>query len=508
MRLATALLSGVALGAAFEPLALWWLVPGAVAGLVLATRGLGAIRGAVVGLVFGIAFWLTLIWWMRVVGWDALVALSAFMTLYSALLGAGLALVARLPWWPLWAAVLWPAVEVLRGDWPFGGFPWGRLAFASIDTPFAAGLGWVGVNGVSLLLALVGSLLAWAVLTVAESPVRALLGVVAALGVALAPTLHPWQPGRAQQSITVASIQGNVPGNGDDILNTHRQVTANHVRATEDLAADVASGAVAKPAFVVWPENSTAVDPFLDDEIHQDILRASAAIGVPILVGAMVDAPDPTAVLNQGIVWDPTTGAGDRYTKRHPVPFGEYIPYRKHLDLTRNFGRLALIPSDMMSGTRAQPLDIDGVKVADAICFDVAYDDGINAQIRDGAQLLVVQTSNATFIHTRQIEQQWAISRVRAIETGRYVVVAATNGISGIIAPDGTVVAEAAPRTQAALVARVALHAGTTPGVLLGPWVGRAAALTAVLACLVAAVTYRRRRPTPTQPVPERKVLV
>jgi len=493
LRLLVAAIAGIALGVSFEPLALWWLIPPAVAALVLSVRQQRAARGAAIGLVFGLAFWLTLIWWMRAVGWDALFALSGFMTLYGAVLGVGLALVGRLHWWPLWTAVMWLAVEVVRGGWPFGGFPWGRLAFATVDTPFAHGLGWIGSNGVSLLLALTGTSLAWALPRLREQPARAVGAFVAAVAVALLPGVHPWQPAADARTITVAAIQGNVPGSGDDILHHHREVTANHVAATQQLAAQVAAGAVKQPAFVLWPENTTAIDPFRDQEIHEDILTASAAIKVPILVGAIVDAPAPDAILNQGIVWDPETGAGDRYTKRHPVPFGEYIPYRKHLDLTHNFGKLSMIPFDMMSGTRSEPLTIDGARIADAICFDVAYDDGIAAQIRAGAQLVVVQTSNAMFIHTHQIEQQWAISRLRAIESGKYVVVAATNGISGVIAPDGSVVDQAAPRTQSIMVDDIKLYDGTTPGVLLGPWLGRLSVLVSLGALVIALVPYRRR---------------
>jgi apolipoprotein N-acyltransferase len=289
----------------------------------------------------------------------------------------------------------------------------------------------------------------------------------------------------------VAAVQGDVPGNGDDILYDYRQVTQNHVDATVDLAGDIAAGRVPRPDFVVWPENSTAVDPFLDDATNRQIRTASAALGLPILVGAIVDA-GPRNVLNQGIVWDPVTGAGDRYAKWHPVPYGEYIPFRSLF--SGNFGRLALIPRDMLAGTRTEPLRIGGVAVGDAICFDVAYDDGLYAQLRRGAELLTVQTSNATFIHTTQIDQQFAISRLRALETGRYVVVAATNGVSGIIAPDGSVLDRAGVRTRDVLVERVALSTDLTPAVRIGAWSGRLCVLIAGLGVALGLVDYRRRR--------------
>jgi apolipoprotein N-acyltransferase len=253
----------------------------------------------------------------------------------------------------------------------------------------------------------------------------------------------------------------------------------------------VAAGQVPAPDFVIWPENSTAVDPFRDAETNAGIEEAVEAIGVPVLVGAIVDA-GPRNVLNQGIVWDPETGAGDRYTKWHPVPYGEYIPFRRFF--SGNFGRLALIPRDMLSGTRTDPLTIAGVRVGDAICFDVAYDDVLYAQLENGAQMLSVQTSNATFIHTSQIDQQFAISRLRAIETGRYVVVAATNGVSGVIAPDGEVLDRAGTRTRDVLVERIGLDSQITPAVRLGAWTGRICAAAVVLGLLLELLAYRRKR--------------
>ncbi len=230
------------------------------------------------------------------------------------------------------------------------------------------------------------------------------------------------------------------------------------------------SGLAPRPDFVVWPENSTAVDPFENQQLDAEIRAAVAAVGVPLLAGVVVDG-GPRHVLNQGIVFDPVTGAGDRYTKWHPVPFGEYIPWRSVFG--SHLAQLHPIARDMVRGTRVTPLDIGGTRVADAICFDVAYDDGLYAQVAHGGQLVVVQTSNATFIHTSQIDQQFAISRLRAIETHRYVVVAAINGRTGVIAPDGSVVTTARPRTTSYAESRVGLFDAVTPAVRIGPWLGR-----------------------------------
>ena len=179
---------------------------------------------------------------------------------------------------------------------------------------------------------------------------------------------------------TVAAVQGDVPGDGTDVPAVHREITANHVALTEDLAADVEAGRAPRPDLVVWPENSTAVDPFTDVEVNAGIVAASDAIGVPILVGGMVDSPREDEVLNQGIVWRPQLGGGDRYTKRHPVPYGEYIPFRGSI-LPDTYGQLRLIPRDMARGASLEPLRVDDTLVADAICFDVAYDDVVHGQL-------------------------------------------------------------------------------------------------------------------------------
>jgi apolipoprotein N-acyltransferase len=490
LRVAVALVSGAALSLAFEPVAVPAVIPFSIAGFVLTTRGLRFRSGWVPGLAFGIGFQYVLLFWMRAVGYDAWLALATAEAVFIALLGSLTTVLRRHRWWPLWVAAAWTAIEVWRSGWPFSGMPWGRLSFAVADTWLADALPWIGSVGVSFVLALSGTLLAWAVVSRGRTRVVAAGSLAALAALSLLPLAVPWEP-TPEGEVTVAAIQGDVPGNGDDILYDYRQVTQNQIDVTERLAHEVDTGAVPRPDFVVWPENSTAVDPFNDAQTNSGIRAASAAIGVPILVGAIVDS-GPDHVLNQGIVWDPVTGAGDRYTKRHPVPYGEYIPGRKFF--SRQFGRLAAIPRDMLSGTREEPLRIDGALVADSICFDVAYDDGIYAQVSRGAQLLTVQTSNATFIHTDQIDQQFAITRLRAIETGRWLVVASTNGISGVIAPDGSVVAQAAPRTQRALLERVQLDGSVTPAVRLGPWTGRACLALTVLGLALALLAYRRPR--------------
>lgn len=477
LRLLLAALGGVGLAGAFEPLGWTVLAPGGVAALVLSVRGLRLRRAWLPGLVQGTAFFFVLQVWMRAVGTDAWIGLSALEAAFFAPLGVVVALLVRHRLWPVTVALAWVAVETVRSSWPFSGMPWGRLSYAVADTFWASGLPWYGFTGVSLLLALTGTTLTWLVV---ERPART-TGAAAVGGVALLsllPLLAGWDP-RPHDRVVVAAVQGDVPGAGDDLVAVHREVTSNHVRATRQLAADVTTGRVQAPAFVVWPENSTAVDPFRDTDVNAGLTSAVRTVGVPVLVGGMVDGEEPGQVLNQGIVWDPVTGPGDRYTKLHPVPFGEYIPWRDVV-FRGNLGKLRQIGRDMASGTRLTPLQVNGTAVADAICFDVAYDDGLHAQLRNGGELVTVQTSNAMFIRTHQIAQQYEITRLRAIETGRSVVVAATNGVTGIIGPDGQPLAEADPRTTSVLVHEVELSDRLTPAVRVGVWSGRLTVLVTV----------------------------
>ena len=491
-RLAAASLAGVAAAGASAPWEQRWLLPLAVAALVLLLQRVPLRHAFAMGLLFGFGYTLVLTGWVRAVGTDAWLLMSPVVAGYYALAGLGIALAGRLRGWPMWTASVWVAIETAMSTWPLGGFPWTRLAWATVDTPFALWLPWVGASGVSFLVALASAMLAWVVREGKARPIGAVVVIGAALLVGSAPVLvrpesltSSWEAGLP--TVTVAAVQGDVPGAGNDLVAVHEQVTENHVQATVDLAERVESGAVPRPDFVLWPENSTAVDPFADEQTNAGISRAVAAVGVPVLVGAIVDGPRPDAVLNQGLAWLPDGSTKERYTKRHPVPFGEYVPFRSLLSGLQ-IGRLDMIPRDMIAGTRTRPLDIAGTRVADLICFDVAFDDSVAAQIENGGQMVTVQTSNATFTGTSQQMQQFTISRARAMETGRTVVVASTNGISGVIGPDGTVRAQLEPRTTDIAVAQVALVNEHTPAVRYGSLIRQLlvlAGLTAVIAAVI-----------------------
>ena len=194
----------------------------------------------------------------------------------------------------------------------------------------------------------------------------------------------------------------------------------------------------------------------------------------------MPDNPD--GVWNLGIVWDPRTGPGERYVKTHPVPFGEYIPFRTQLEGLTD--RLDRIPRDFIPGDVPGLLDVGGIVIGDVICFEVAYDDVIAGIIDGGARIVTVQTNNATYAGTAQPMQQLFIERMRAIETGRTVAVAATSGISAILRPNGSDMSQMGEGEAGSSVETVPLRGQLTLASRLGGLPSTVASMLAIAALI------------------------
>jgi len=477
-RTLVAVLGGLAMMSAFPGAG---VLPLAVLGptaLVLAVSGRGVRSGLWLGLVMGVAFFTPLLSWTGVyVGAVPWLALAVVQSLYLALLGGATAVVMRLPWWPVWTAALWVAQEALRGRAPFGGFPWGRLGLSQTDGPLLSLAAYGGVPLVSFAVALVGTLLAATVLALRRAgrvgglrnasrtaaPYLGALMTVPLLGsVAWLPLAGPSLTEGGPTS-TVAVIQGDVPRAGLDFNAQRRAVLDNHVQRTLELADAVAAGEQLQPDVVLWPENSSDIDPYANRDAAAQIDRAARAVGAPVLVGAVVEGPG-RFISNTAIVWDPADGPGETYVKRHPVPFAEYVPHR---DFFRLFSdKVDLVRRDFAAGDEVGLLDIGGVRIGDVICFEIVYD-GLVSDVA-GAGMLVVQTNNATFGYTDESEQQLAISRLRAVEYGRTVAIAATSGISAVIAPDGSVARSSELFTPDVFVEEIAQRDSRTVASRLG----------------------------------------
>jgi apolipoprotein N-acyltransferase len=497
----SAVLAGIALWLSFPPVAIG---PSAVVGVALLTAALWGARprrGLGLGLLAGGVWFLLLLEWMRVIGADAWLLLSLLCAAWIALLGLGTTLVTRLPGAPVWVASVWVLDEALRARIPFGGFPWGNLAFGQADTTLA---GWAPLGG-SALVTFVVSLLGAAVVGIAVSwragarrQSAAWLAVViaGALVPVAVPTPVDGDDIGGPSSATIALVQGGTPQVGMGAMDVRRAVLDNHVAQTLDLAEAIDAGAVERPSFVLWPENSSDIDPFGDDEAASAITAAARAVGVPILVGAVTAVPDnPQGVWNVGIVWDPESGPTQMYIKTHPVPFGEYIPFR---DVIASLvGRFDRIPRDFIGGTEPGNLEIGGIAVGNVICFEIAYREVVDAVVDGGARVITVQTNNATYGGTSQPAQQLDIERLRAIEFGRSVLVAATSGISAVIAPDGSITQSLSEDEVGWMVADVPLRGSLTPASRVGNVLEALICLMAIVAIGLGAGWRRRRTAVP-----------
>ena len=493
--------AGALLALAFPPFDLLggWVALPAFAALVAAHRGLARGSGALVGLAAGTAFFLILLRWLLVLGPDAWVVLSLVCAAFWAGAGAAMPWLLARPAWVVSVPLLWVVMEASRERIPFGGFPWGRLAFSQAGTGL---VGWGAIGGpavLSMAVALGGTALLAAVLAARDRHIAAAaasVAVVGALVLAGGVARDADWGGPDEGSQPIAIVQGNVPRLGLDFNEQRRAVLDNHVRVTEELAADVAAGTAPQPVAVIWPENSSDIDPLRNPDATDQIDRAADAIAAPILVGAVLANPDdpatdasPGTILNVALVWDPETGPGDRYVKRHPVPFGEYLPFRDVL--TRFITRFERVPRDFAAGDEPGFLMVGPVPLGVVICFEVAYDELVRDAVLAGGQVLVVQTNNATYGRTGQPEQQLAISRVQAVASGRTTLVAATSGISAVIGPDGGLLWRTLEFTDDATVADVPMRAGMTPAMRVGA-LPEAIAVVALLALVLAG---RRRRP-------------
>jgi apolipoprotein N-acyltransferase len=510
--LLVALAAGLLLAAAFPPVGVWPLAVVGPALLVVVLYG-RSLRGAfAVGLVFGLAFFFPLLAWVINLAWYAWVALAIASALIFAVFAVAQRLLLNLRWWPLAVAGWWVAAEAFRDRWPWGGFPWGRLAMSQAGLPTQ---GWAAIGGapvLSFVVALTGATLAWVLLSALTDRARvsggrprrwrltaiAALAFAATAGVSCLPAALSLDPVPANaKTAVVAAIQGNVPRARSLAAQIDElQVTLNHATATEKLASEVTAGTLPRPDLVIWPENSTSIDPTQYPPIYDEIANAAKAIDRPILVGAVLQDP----MRNASLLWLPGKGPTTVYLKRRLVPFGEYLPFRSLISKITSLTQL--LPQDMVPGHKTVVFDVGQIRLGDVICYEVAFDDLVRSEVTAGANVLTVQSNDATFERegptTEESGQQLAMARLRAVEFDRTVIYDSSTGYSAIITPDGQVTQRTGLWQQAEIEARVPLLTYQTLAERVGAWpewaIVGATALALCLAAGQAAASRRGRR--------------
>lgn len=418
-----AILAGVLVAKGFEPNN--WLIT--IFGIAILARLINKRirrqRFVLIGL-FSISYLAVHIAWVKVLGPDAWLLLTLIAATPWLMLAYPNLNIARFTHQLLFASFV-VTIEVVRSHFPWDGFPWGLLAYSQTTGPL---LDYAKIGGQSLVTFLV-VLLGLQISSFAK-PFRSFLIVLAILlGATAIPTIAN------SETIHVVAIQGNVPRAGLDLESQRKAVFSNHWLTTMNYEAN----AVEQPDLVVWPESSTDIDPLMDGAVGGQIQNLVATYRVPILVGATINGFNPDGPRNAGILWREDRH-DEIYIKNQLVPFGEYLPFRNVL--AQLIDRFKLIPNDFVAGTHLGLFTIKDKTFGDVICFEVAYGDYMRRLVNSGADFITVQTNNATYGRTWQPEQQFEITRFRAVEHGRAILVASTSGISGAIDQNGEVLAK------------------------------------------------------------------
>lgn len=491
-----AAISGFVNSAAFPELGWWPLIFVGTALMFWSLAGRRGWSSLLVGFVGGFAFFGNHILWLTVylgpIPWLALAGLeSVFFALGCALMALAWRFVplvwpgngGRLIGLPAALAGLWVLREAITSVWPYGGFSWGRLAFSQSDSTFSPLVAWLGVSGLSFVIAFLSALLLQAVRTVRVPwTTRGMIVTTAFLIAALFPA---W-PVLSSGSIRVAAVQGD-SNSGLFAQHAIGKSLDDHLQATVPIlgkSVDV----------VVWPENASDIDPLRSRRAAQTLDFVSKTMKAPLVTGTITEN-QKGQIFNSVLLWENGKGSAAQYDKIHPVPFAEYLPDRSFwYPLAPSL--FDLVPQDFAFGTRKNVFNINGVAAGVAICFDIVDDGLIHQMIDGGAQFIIAPTNNADFGHTDESVQQVAIARLRAIETGRSVVNDSTVGVSAMFAPDGRVIAQLPTFRRGAMVENIPLSNTITPAMVAGrqiEWIVAGFGLASLVVGMLLAPRRRRR---------------
>lgn len=427
-----AALAGYAMARSFT-VGLWYLAIGALAYLVWAGRHSSKrIRFIRVG-TFSFTWFATLLHWSTVLGSGAWVMLTVISALPLLLIA-----VKRFPESGL-SSYLVPTVgltlvELLRTNAPWGGFPWGLIAYSQVESPL---MPLSRIGGDPLLAAAIVIVAVFLLNSVQSHRWVRGAGGVAFVVISTSALGHLLSVPQSTDSARVAVIQGSVPQRGYHENKQAAEVFLNHIAVTNTLASDLLRAGTSVD-LVVWPENAANRDPVQNPIERKPIQTAVDALKTPTLIGATTQVSDGVHTYNQAILWQPLSGPGATYNKQQLVPFGEYMPVTG--PLTKVVTSLGLVVNNYVAGHEPGLFVLPQFRFGDIICFEVAYDRHFTELIGAGAQFLTVQSNDATYALTEESPQQFAITRLRAYEHNRAIAIATTTGISGFINNDGEVV--------------------------------------------------------------------
>jgi apolipoprotein N-acyltransferase len=438
--------------------------------------GLSPWRRVACGMAAGVGLYVPGLWWMRDFSAPGYVVATV---LEAAILAAGMALVQAAGRWRMAA---FPAalvlVEQVRGTWPFGGLPISGIDLGQVGGPLAPA---ARIGGRLLLVALVGVGGVAVVALVRRRWRVAGAGAALVVGVALLGVVAP--DGTFDRRLTVAVVQGGGPRGMRAVDSDPAPVFQRHLDATAGVQLPV--------DLVLWPEDVVDVESEVAATPEGARLSALArSLGATLVAGVVQDEPD-RRFRNSAVPWGPDGSMLQRYDKVHRVPFGEYIPARGFFE---RLADVSDVPRDATVGRGPAVLDTPAGKLGVVISYEVFYADRARSAVRAGGRVVLVPTNASSYRDSQIPTQEVVVARLRAIETGRWVVQAAPTGYSAIIDHRGVVRSRGGLGGAEVLQGGVDLRTGRTLFVLLGPapWVV-AAVLVLLLATLRTRPSWRRR---------------
>ncbi len=474
------LLGGLLVALSLPPWGFW---PLAVVGVMLFETALGVRptrrQRLVNGWLFGAAWMFVGMWWMvqlTVPGYIAAGAIFAGGHAAAAFVAPG----------GVWRVIGRPAahtlVEIIRFSFPFGGVPLASLGIAQAGGPLIIIAGVGGVILITWVVLQLGFALAGPAPTVprmvrrrrpsASGAPHGLIALAAIIVVIVVAAIAP-NGSQTGSTITVAAVQGGGEQgtSAEDVPS--RVVTERHLEATRTIEPDPDLD------MVLWPENVIDVndEPFEGSAAYDAVVAEAARLGVPFVVGVTEDADqtgrgEPGQITNAQVVVTPDGEVTSRYDKVRRVPFGEYVPLRGLLEAVG--APVDQVRTDAVPGTEPGVIELpDGTTIGVVISWEVFFGGRAREGVKHGATFIINPTNGASYTGTQVQTQQIASSRLRAVETGRWVVQAAPTGFSAFVSPSGTVYQRTGVSEQAVITREIDLRTGRTWYVSLGdgPWI-------------------------------------
>jgi apolipoprotein N-acyltransferase len=354
-------------------------------------------------------------------------------------------------WVGLPAAIV--LAEIARWTIPFGGVPLATLAMSQADAPLAQ-TARIGTAIVVSGLVAVGGVVLSAVVT---QRWRA-AGVAAAIVVGFWALSLVAPRGEPVDDVSYALVQGGGPQRTRAADTDEREVFERHLRASEQITTPV--------DLVLWPENVVSVDELAGSREDVELAALARRLGTTLIVGVTEDAGREN-FLNAAVVYNPDGTMGERYDKIRRVPFGEYVPLRGLLE--RVAGDAGLPRRDAIEGDGPALLRTEAGDLAVAISWEVFFTDRVREGVLEDAQIVINPTNGSSYWLTQVQTQQVASSRLRAIETGQWVLQSAPTGFTAVVTPDGDVLARSGVSEQRVFQGEAELRRGNTIAMATGP---------------------------------------